>query len=49
MMQQYIEKASVLIEAVPYIQDFSGSLVVVKSNGGKGDKTCDASCRNSSK
>lgn len=33
MMQQYIEKASVLIEAVPYIQDFSGSLVVVKVGG----------------
>ena len=32
-MQQYIEKASVLIEAVPYIQDFSGSLVVVKVGG----------------
>lgn len=33
MMQPYIEKASVLIEAVPYIQDFSGSLVVVKVGG----------------
>lgn len=32
-MQAYIEKASVLIEAVPYIQDFSGSLVVVKVGG----------------
>jgi acetylglutamate kinase len=32
-MQQYIEKASVLIEAVPYIQDFSGCLVVVKVGG----------------
>ncbi|MBQ9693561.1 MAG: acetylglutamate kinase [Kiritimatiellae bacterium] len=33
MMQEYIDKASVLIEAVPYIQDFSGSLVVVKVGG----------------
>lgn len=33
MMQAYIEKANVLIEAVPYIQDFSGSLVVVKVGG----------------
>lgn len=32
-MQEYIDKASVLIEAVPYIQDFSGSLVVVKVGG----------------
>lgn len=33
MMQQFIEKANVLIEAVPYIQDFRGSLVVVKVGG----------------
>ena len=32
-MQTYIDKASVLIEAVPYIQDFRGSLVVVKVGG----------------
>ena len=32
-MQEYIDKAAVLIEAVPYIQDFSGSLVVVKVGG----------------
>lgn len=33
MMQQYIEKANVLIEAVPYIQDFRGTFVVVKVGG----------------
>lgn len=33
MMKQFIEKANVLIEAVPYIQDFRGSLVVVKVGG----------------
>jgi acetylglutamate kinase len=33
MMQTYIEKANVLIEAVPYIQDFRGALVVVKVGG----------------
>ncbi len=33
MMRQYIEKANVLIEAVPYIQEFRGSLVVVKVGG----------------
>ncbi len=33
MMRQYIEKANVLIEAVPYIQDFRGSVVVVKVGG----------------
>lgn len=32
-MQAYIDKAAALIEAVPYIQDFSGSLVVVKVGG----------------
>ncbi len=32
-MQRYIEKANVLIEAVPYIQDFRGSTVVVKVGG----------------
>jgi len=32
-MNKYIEKASVLIEALPYIQDFRGSIVVVKVGG----------------
>lgn len=32
-VEQCIEKANVLIEAVPYIQDFRGSLVVVKVGG----------------
>lgn len=32
-MERYIEKANVLIEAVPYIQDFRGSVVVVKVGG----------------
>lgn len=32
-MREYIEKANVLIEAVPYIQDFRGSVVVVKVGG----------------
>lgn len=33
MIQKSIEKANVLIEAVPYIQDFRGALVVVKVGG----------------
>ena len=32
-MQRIIEKASVLIEALPYIQDFRGSVVLVKVGG----------------
>ncbi len=32
-MQAYIEKADTLIEALPYIQDFRGALVVVKVGG----------------
>ncbi len=32
-LQQYIEKAAVLIEALPYIQAFRGKLVVVKYGG----------------
>lgn len=32
-MKRFIEKADVLIEALPYIQDFKGSVVVVKVGG----------------
>jgi acetylglutamate kinase len=32
-MKQYIDKAAVLIEALPYIQDFRDSIVVVKVGG----------------
>ena len=32
-LQAYIDKASTLIEAMPYIQDFRGSTVVVKLGG----------------
>lgn len=32
-MDQYIEKASVLIEALPYIRDFEGKTVVIKYGG----------------
>jgi acetylglutamate kinase len=32
-LQSYIDKASTLIEAMPYIQDFRGSTVVVKLGG----------------
>lgn len=32
-LQTYIDKASILIEAMPYIQDFRGALVVVKLGG----------------
>ncbi len=32
-MEKYIEKAAVLIEALPYIQSFRGALVVVKLGG----------------
>ncbi len=32
-MKRFIEKASVLIEALPYIQDFKGSVVLVKVGG----------------
>ena len=42
MVEQCIEKANVLIEAVPYIQDFRGSLVVVKVGGSvmESPRTC---------
>jgi len=33
MMQKFIEKAATLVEALPYIQDFKGSTVVVKVGG----------------
>ena len=32
-MRQYIEKASILVEALPYIQEFRDSIVVVKFGG----------------
>jgi len=32
-MQEYIEKAEVLVEAMPYIQDFRGATVLVKVGG----------------
>jgi acetylglutamate kinase len=32
-MQKFIEKASVLVEALPYIQDFKGAVVLVKVGG----------------
>mgnify|MGYP005821960321 CR=1 FL=1 len=32
-MKQFIEKAAVLVEALPYIQDFRGSVVLVKVGG----------------
>ena len=32
-MKQFIEKASVLVEALPYIQDFKGAVVLVKVGG----------------
>jgi acetylglutamate kinase len=32
-LQQYIEKASILVEALPYIQSFRGKTVVVKYGG----------------
>jgi len=32
-MKQFIEKAAVLVEALPYIQDFKGSVVLVKVGG----------------
>ena len=32
-LQQYIDKASTLIEAMPYIQAFRGKIVVVKYGG----------------
>ena len=32
-MEKYIEKASVLIEALPYIQNFRGKIVVIKFGG----------------
>jgi acetylglutamate kinase len=33
MIQQYIQKADVLLEALPYIQRFQGEPVVVKFGG----------------
>ena len=32
-MERYIEKASVLIEALPYIQNFRNKVVVIKFGG----------------
>jgi acetylglutamate kinase len=32
-MEQYIEKAAVLVEALPYIRDFAGKTIVVKYGG----------------
>jgi len=32
-MQQYIQKAAVLVEALPYIRDFEGKTVVIKYGG----------------
>ncbi len=32
-MEKYIEKASVLIEALPYIKEFNGKIVVIKYGG----------------
>ena len=32
-MQRYIEKAEILIEALPYIQEFRGAVIVVKVGG----------------
>ncbi len=32
-MQQYLEKAEVLIEALPYIQRFNRKIIVVKYGG----------------
>ena len=32
-LQQYIDKASILVEALPYIQSFRGKTVVVKYGG----------------
>ena len=29
-LQQYIEKATTLVEALPYIQSFRGKIIVVK-------------------
>lgn len=33
MVQEYIQKAAVLIEALPYIRDFNGKTVVIKYGG----------------
>ena len=32
-MQELIKKAGILIEALPYIQKFSGKTVVIKNGG----------------
>jgi acetylglutamate kinase len=43
-MQQYIDKARVLIEALPYIQQFRGETIVVKFGGSAmEDKACEQS------
>ena len=33
MMQQYVDKAQILIEALPYIQRFNQKVIVVKYGG----------------
>ncbi|HQE76788.1 MAG TPA: acetylglutamate kinase, partial [Candidatus Hydrogenedentes bacterium] len=32
-MQEFIQKASILIEALPYIREFDGKTVVIKYGG----------------
>ena len=48
-MQQYLEKAEVLIEALPYIQRFNRKIIVVKYGGSamvdeELKKSCDRGC-----
>ena len=38
-MQQYLDKAQVLIEALPYIQRFNRKIIVVKYGGKVGPTT----------
>ena len=41
-MKQYLDKAEVLIEALPYIQKFNRKVIVVKYGGSAMVDVCDA-------
>ena len=45
-MQKYLEKAEVLIEALPYIQRFNRKIIVVKYGGSAmvDETSCDRIC-----
>ena len=39
-MEDYLEKATTLVEAMPYIKEFAGAVVVIKYGGEIGRASC---------